>query len=381
MDSQTGLYVAAATLAKTFYADTVNQQFHKKASQYVSIPQRLKQTVAGQSYYQTLVSQAVLEFRRRNPQIAKWTDIKLCRPGTTTLDKIVIDITLQRMLDIIHALGILDGFKQIRVMPISVYEDPAAPGQYVCWDGQHTAIVLYMIAHALNTDLADCEVPIVIYPSSLKSEMRENFMELNGNAKQPLAAIDFFHQKVFGVRTDGNLRPDWVLSERKQQALEGAKMFATAAKFGDTLEPGALTRLDELEDTRYDLVITENFCEYFVNICASSRPVEPKECWLLYEYFRACQLEHITVDSAYIAGVAASLKRAFGGDFDPIKMMLQAKESYRQHYQKREGHTWGIRYPEKPLGLTFLIQQIGKNFTGKTPRGPQHWPVNPADLF
>jgi hypothetical protein len=365
----------------TFYADTVNQQFYKKASQYVSIPQRLTQTINGTSYYQSVVTDAVHEFLRRHPKINKWTDITLCSAVTTTLDKIVIDITLQRMLVLFHATGLLDKFQQIRVMPISVYEDPMAPGQYVCWDGQHTAVMLYMIAMALKADISKCEVPIVVYKSKLKSEMRQNFMVLNGEGKWPIEAIDKFHQMIFGVRTDGTEIPAWKLAEEKQKHLEGAKMFATHSKFGDTDEPGALTRLDELMDPRYDLKITENFCKYFVAICKSNRPVQPKECWLMYEFFRQCQIEKVTVDDAYIRGVANSLKIGFSGDFDPIAMIAQAKVAYRDYYEHINGYAHGIRYPEVPLGLTFLIKQIAKNFNGIMPKGPQYWPVQSKFLF
>ncbi len=367
--------------ATTFYADKVNQQFTKSASQYVSIPQRLRQTIGNSSFYQSVVTDSVNEYKRRNPHITNWSDITLCGSLSTTLDKIVIDITLQRMLVIFHATGIVDKFQQIRVMPISVYEDPLAPGQYVCWDGQHTAVALYLIATAIKADISKCEVPIVLYKSNLKSEMRQNFMALNSDAKLPLDQIDKFHQMVFGVRTDGTQIPSWVLAEQKQQALEGAKMFATHSKFADTDEPGALTRLDELMDPRYDLIITQQFCKYFVDVCRSSRPVQPKECWLMYEFFRQCQIEGIKVDSSYIKDVADSLKLAFGGDFDSIAMMSQAKVAYREHYERVNGYALGIRYPEVPIGLTFLIAQIRKNFSGKLPRGPQHWPVQTQYLF
>lgn len=367
--------------APKFYADTVNQQFHKTASQYVSIPQRLKQTINGESFNQSIVSGAIQEFLRRNPTITKWNELSLCAANKTTLDKIVIDITLQRMLVLFHATKILDNFQQIRVMPISVYEDPLAPGQYVCWDGQHTAVVLFMIASALKADISKCEVPIVVYKSNLKSEMRQNFMALNGDAKFPIEQIDKFHQMIFGVRTDGTKIPAWELAEQKQTALEGAKMFASHVKFGDTEEPGALTRLDELMDIRYDLEITQQFCKYFVAVCKSSRPVQPKECWLMYEFFRQCQIEGVKVDDVYIQNVANSLKIAFSGDFDSLVMMAQAKVAYRDYYERINGYAHGIRYPEKPLGLTFLIKQIEKNFKGHLPKGPQHWPVQSSFLF
>ena len=369
------------------YADAINQQFYKSKSQYVDLATRLTSTVGNDTFRQSLIDSSIEEFTNRNPKLTTWSAFKFCRSEQTTLDKIVIDITLQRMLNLLHATGIMDKFQQIRVMPISVYEDPLAPGKYVCWDGQHTAIVLYLIAvQTLGLDISKCEVPIVVYESSQKSEMRENFMELNGNAKMPLDLIDYFHQMVFGVRTDNSTNPTWMLVEEKQKALESAKMFATHIKFGDGDQPGALSRLDELMDVKnYNLSITQQFCKYFVAVCKSSRPVQPKECWMLYEYFKLCQTEGIEVNDAYIRGVANSLKTAFNGDFNSIALASKAKASYQGWWidtnRSMDGTLRGITYPEYRLGVTFLIKQIAKNFKGKVPTGNPLWPVPAKDLL
>ena len=369
------------------YADAINQQFYKSKSQYVDLATRLVNTVGNDTFRKSLIDSSIEEFTNRNPKVKTWTDFKFCRSEKTTLDKIVIDITLQRMLNLLHATGIMDKFQQIRVMPISVYEDPLAPGKYVCWDGQHTAIVLYLIAvQTLGLDISKCEVPIVVYESSQKSEMRENFMELNGDAKMPLDLIDYFHQMVFGVRTDNSKNPTWMLVEEKQKALESAKMFATHIKFGDGDQPGALSRLDELMDVKnYDLSITQQFCKYFVAVCKSNRPVQPKECWMLYEYFKLCQVEGIEVNDAYIRGVANSLKTAFNGDFNSIALAAKAKASYQGWWidtnRSMDGTLRGITYPEYRLGLTFLIKQIAKNFKCTVPTGNPLWPVPAKDLL
>lgn len=369
------------------YADIVNQQFYKSKSQYVDLATRLNNTVGSDPFRQHLIDNSVEEFLNRNPKLKTWSNFKFCKSEKTTLDKIVIDITLQRMLNLIHGTGILDKFQQIRVMPISVYEDPLAPGKYVCWDGQHTAIVLYLIAvRALGLDISKCEVPIVIYESSQKSEMRENFMELNGDAKMPLDLIDYYHQMVFGVRTDNSTNSAWMLVEEKQKALESAKMFATHIKFGDGDQAGALSRLDELMDVKnYNLSITQHFCKYFVAVCKSSRPVQPKECWMLYEYFKLCQTEGIDVTDTYIRGVAKSLRTAFNGDFNSIALAAKAKASYQGWWlatnRSSNGTLQGISYPEYRMGLTFLLKQVAKNFNGDVPKGNPLWPVPAKDLL
>jgi hypothetical protein len=381
--------IKSSTLPGVLHSSTVNQQFHKSKSQYVDLATRLTTSIRNDAFWTHLIDATVEEFNIRSPHIKKWSDFELCLSQATTLDKIVIDTTLQRILNITHVTNILDYFQPVKVMAISVYEDPAAPGKYVCWDGQHTATALYIIAsRSLGLDLSKCIVPITIYKSCLKSEMRESFIALNSDAKLPLDQIDIYQQMLFGVRTDSSKKPEWVLAESKQQALEKANMFATNAKFCDTDKPGALSRLDELSDKKYDLIITQQFCKYFVAVCGSNRPVQPKECWMLYDYFKLCQTEGILVDDNYIKGIADSLNISGNGNFDSKAIAKKAKESYNNWYcalhqipvYATDGKKTKIKYSESDV-LPFLIKQISKNFSGVVPTTADTWAVPTVDLL
>lgn len=368
------------------YADTVNAQFEKSVSHYVKIDQRFADNIKGNRYKTQVVNDSLLNFKINNPD-KKWEDFNFCKTHTSSLALIDIDITLQRFLIVTHCADIINKFKQLMVMPICVYEDANNPGRYVCWDGQHTAVVLYLIAtQVYGKTLEEINVPIVVYDSSQKSEMRESFITLNGEGKTPLDHIDIFQQMVFGVRTDGSKNPEWVLAEKKQQALENNFMFATHDKFGDSHEPGAYSRLNELIDKNYTLTITENFAKYFFKVCGSSRPVEPKESWMLYAFFDACQKQRIKVDDQYIAGVAASLRKAFKNDFDALRMYSHAVTCYEEWWRVNkpnpDGSLLGITRNERKIGMEFLIAQIGKNFTGKLPVWYNSgWTVSKKDLF
>lgn len=374
------------TTTTASYADKINQQFHKQQSHYVSLKQRLRSIVDNETYLQSVLDDSVEDFKERNPQYEKWSDLNLCRGEKTTLDKITIDTTLQRLLVFYWAIDILDEFWEIQVEPIRVYQDPACPGKYVCWDGQHTAIVLFVIASmALGEDISKCEVPITIYSSSRKDEMRRVFMAANGDGKRLLDAIDKYQQMVFGVRTDGSTIESWKVAEQKQQWLESAKMFATHEKFNDTEMPGAYTRMNELMDTRnYKPIITKYFTQYFTAVCRSKRPVQPKESWMLYEYFKLCEADSsIDITDKYVRDVAKALKVVGYGDFDSIDLWNRAKSSYQNYYKNNSvyDNLLGIRYPEKPLGLTFLIAQIKKAGV-KTPCYTDTlYHVPDADLF
>lgn len=368
------------------YASQVNSRFHKSQSQYVDIATRLAEAIKHAGWRAGTVAEAAKEFSIRNKGIQSKKNIKLCSAQKTTMDKIVIDVTLQRELSIQHLVSILTKFKQILVMPICVYEDPMAPGKYVCWDGQHTIVMLYIIyAQILGEDISTVEVPIVIYPSTMKSEMRECFIMLNGDAKQPLDPIDIFYQKIYGVRTDGSTNADWLLNEEKQQALENSDMFATNAKFGDEKQPGALTVLTELVNDEYDLEVTQAFCKYFKQVCDSNRPVRPKESWMMYMYFDMCMSAGIIVNDAYIKSVAKSLQVVDNGDFNSDLLYMSGRESYQRWFLHNkpnpDGTLWGITYPEKRLGMTFLIAQIAKSGI-KVPSYHQAlWVVPAKDLY
>ena len=272
-------------------------------------------------------------------------------------------------------------------MPICVYQDPQRPGRYICWDSQHTAVVLYIIAtRVFNMKIDEIEIPIVVYASNQKADMRECFVTLNSpEGKKTLDHIDKIHQKIYGVRTDGNTRPDWVFVERKQQAMEENKIFLTHRKFGDENEGGAQSRMDEFIDEKYDLEVNQNFAKYFFKMCYATRPVQPKESWMMYEFFNLCQMSKIPVDDQYISGVVNSLKTAFNGDFDSIALYNRAKSSYQDWWMQNkpnpDGTILGISYSEYRIGLTFLIKQIAKNFNGPMPKYPPHWTIPARDLF
>lgn len=378
--------LTSSTVQQT-HADVINQQFNKSQSHYVNLKQRLRTVLNNETYLQSVLEDSIEDFKERNPQFTKWRDLNLCLAQKTTLDKIAIDTTLQRLLAFYWAMQILDGFWEIQVEPIRVYEDPACPGKYVCWDGQHTAIVMFIIASmVLGEDISNCEVPIVIYPSSQKDEMRQVFMAANGDGKRPLDAIDKYQQMVFGVRTDGSTIPNWVVAEQKQQWLESAKMFATNLKFNDTDMPGAYARMNELMDTKnYEPVITKHFTKYFTAVCRSSRPVQPKESWMLYDYFKLCENDpNIEVTDSYIRSIAKALKVVAHGDFDSADLWSRAMSSYQNYYRNsmRNGFDLlGIRYPERPLGLTFLIAQIAKAGVETPYYKETYYEVPKTDLF
>lgn len=362
------------------YADQVNSQYQKTTSNYVDIPTRLNSTINGDQYLLSRLSNAKAEFKRRNPTLKKNAAIKLVRTERAKLSDIVIDTTLQRLLILHHVFSIVTNFKQIRVKPICVYQDPMCPGKWVCWDGQHTVVALYIIMCQImgQENLEDIEVPINIYESNLKSEMRENFIELNGEAVVQLDLIDLFAMKVFGVRCDGSKNADWQLNERKQGYIERAGIFATADKFGDADKPGAWTRQQELCDTNYPEEVTEYFCAYAKEMeIGDNRPVQPKESWIVYDYFDMCVRQGIDIDKRYITEFASAMKKINqdrNGDFDSLYLSRLSKQIYRNYWERiglsADGSYRGMVSDEFKIIFSYLIPVLKKHMSKPVPSFP-----------
>jgi hypothetical protein len=369
------------------YADQVNQQFDKSESQYVSIGERLDSSTQNSSWQQQALQSSMNEFRLRNPQIQDWSHLTFCKALKCSISDIAIDVTLQRKFDFDHCCMILDNFDQLLVMPISVYEDDSNPGKYICWDGQHTAIVLHILASMVfGKNLDNCEIPIVVYGNHQKADMRKNLIVLNTvKGKKYLDTIDIIHQILWAVRTDNSMDLDYRLVDQKYGYLEQNGMFLTHQKFGDDHRPGAQSRLEEFMDTRYSPEITGYFAKYFFMMCRSNRPVQPKESWLMYDFFKLCKSADIDITDQYISSIVKSLQKSFNGDIKSIQFMQKAYLSYQNWWLRTgrsiDGSLRGISYSEKRIGLAFLIAQLSKEFKGELPEYEPHWEIAKEDLY
>jgi hypothetical protein len=318
------------------------------------------------------------EFKRRNKQFKSLKDIELCKSVDATLDQILIDTTMQRELNFNHVKGILSQFRNTMVMPIQVYEDPGYPGKYIAWDGQHTAVALFIIAtKVFGERAAKMIVPVAVYPTHEKLEIRRNFILLNGDAKEPLDFIDTFKQMIFGVRVDGADDSNWIKANQKQTHLEQAGLFATNSKFGDEDKAGAFTLLADTIMTKNlnkakDPQVTKYFAGYW-SMLNADRPVQAKEARQMYEYFDACYQQDIKVDIDYIRELVGFTKEYFDANFsetgsfwDKVKMSYTRwyeaanPESYAEHGLKGFTTEWRCGGP-------FLIEQIKKSTNLKTP--------------
>jgi len=374
----------------TFYASMKNAQYNHGASAAIKLHDRWNQTFNSlpQHIQHTIsqnLSQLILEFKRRFPNIQKWEDLCLAQSVEIPLDEIWIDDTMQRQLDIFWVLKILSQFSAIKVVPIQVYRE--TDGKVLGWDGQHTAILLWVICtQVLGLDPKDVKIPVNIYHSSKKSEMRDNFITLNSTAgKKSLGLIDIWEQMIYGVRIDGSRNPEWITAERKQAIIEKYDLFVTDKKFNDTDMPGAISRLQEIN--KYSIETIENLMHYLSLVTRGQRAVAEKEMVMMSLFFERCRLANIKVDDAYIAELAMVADTLWGADFTPYgKFWNKAQVAYLNWHSKYVQSVTAAEprfQKEPPHGMPFLLAQLGKSFSRPIPANTSNSPFVPEakDLF
>ena len=105
----------------------------------------------------------------------KWKsfeDLKLCKAIEVPINKILIDQTKQRPLNVKQIHKILKHFNEGMVDPIAVYKDPVKSGYYISFDGQHTATALYIICtRVFGQRASDVIIPVVIYNEQMKLDI------------------------------------------------------------------------------------------------------------------------------------------------------------------------------------------------------------------
>lgn len=381
------------------YAKKINNEYHKTNSHFVSLRERLQESLQGANEF--ALNAVVTETKRRFKKLQwnKFKDMALCRAIDVTMDKILIDTTMQRSINFTHILNILNYFKETMVMAIQVYENPEKPGYYIAWDGQHTAITLYIIATKIFGErVAELTVPIVVYKVTQKAEIRRNFILLNGEAKSMLDYIDKWRQMVHGVFCDGAIDPIWCQAAEKQILFETAGLFATDKKYFDQDEHGAFSLLADTicsksEKTLKSVEVTRMFCDYWVAMKAltgQDRPVDAKEARQLYEYFDHCQVQGINVDQKYIIEFTQFCKDYFDCDWNAKGAFWdKVSNAYSNWYAKTNPEDIDDNGDHKIRGFSkefscggpFLIAQLKKSTKLKTPVVDSAFVPNKKDLW
>jgi hypothetical protein len=281
------------------------------------------------------------------------------------MNNVCIDDTMQRQLNIAWVITLLNLFVSTKVVPIHVYQPDADTETYLAWDGQHTLVLLWLICtQVFAEDPATFEIPVNVYASHQKAEMRGCFIDLNSEeGKKMLDLFDKFEQMVYGVRVDGSTNPIWVLAEQKQTIVESHGLFLTSKKFGDDHMPGAISRMQEINKMQTDSL--EWLCDYLVAVGAQQRAVEEKEMVMMAYFFERCRLAKLKLTQTQVHDIAAVAKNYWGADFGPSSLFW-AKVSIAYHKWHSIHVVYGTpRCNKEPIhGYPFLAEQIKKDLSG-----------------
>ncbi len=377
------------------YCDKMNSRFNVNASTFHDLKERLNHTLSNlppdvKKYKLYMLTEAIKEFQRRFPTITKFKQLRLCKSQMRKLNQIIIDDTMQRKLDIDWVIDIITNFNEFQIQPIQVYKVPNSDILFASWDGQHTAMVLYIVSVMILQDTDDVEIPVTIYEVTLKSEIRNNFVKGNSKeGKKLLDLIDLFMQMIYGVRLDGSNNPIWVEAEKKQQYLEHNGLFATADKFGDTNQPGAISRLDEIN--KYEPAVVKELAMYLGLSAQDQRPVDPKEMYIMGNWFAMSKSERAEYTQEDMYRLYDLFKKKFNADFSPDGPFWKLVEGAYLKYKEKEHQMMRNMFGENAdmfikqpklnkdwiQGGTYLWHLVNKHYTGPIPKLTINTPFTP----
>jgi hypothetical protein len=220
----------------------------------------------------------------------------------------------------------------------------------------------------------DVEVPVNIYDIVSRGEIRGNFINNNTTVgknagKKPLDIIDIIMQMIYGVEVDGVTEQEWVDAHAKWKALADAGMFLTGDKFNDTDQIGAISRLNEINDSSVNVV--KKFAvygKYVVDL--QKRPINTKEIPIIMEFFNLCEQQDITYTDAEIEDLAQRCVDLFDANFDakgPFwdQAHQASVNAWNKHNRGKDKRDWTDpprNSKNVPQGIAFFWHQLQKSW-------------------
>jgi hypothetical protein len=390
------------------YATQWNARYSKnnnKTAVYVTLKQRLDAHIASlpimsQKAARTAIVSAAKTWSNNWPMVKTFEDLPLVETQLRPMSAVLIDVTIQRLLNLNWIGTIISNFSPFKVTPICVYvvqpggdlatEYPVGTELYGCWDSQHTAIALYIIAtQCLGLNPDDVQVPIALYKVTNRKDIRETFVSLNtADGKKLLDAIDIFMQMVLGVRVDDNNNPKWQDAAMKQTYLEEAGLFVTDKKYNNTHLAGAISRMQEIDS--YNSNIIRQFCMYATTI-TTPRPIASQEIEIMCKFFALANLDGMEYSDDQIIDLGNHLHQLFDADFDESSEFWEkVKTAYKNwHASAYKSVPKNLRpkyskvSKNQTTGIPFLIHQLNKTWKHPVPACPGTTSFVPAtqDLY
>lgn len=403
-------YVPRMPVAKMSAAQIANERYTVKDSIFLTVKQRLDEYQSHFAGSRTELEHAVKRFQSAHKNTS-WNDHSLCKAAICKLSQILIDDTMNRPLVWRHVIKILDNFDANKIMSVNVYEDPLRPGFYVAWDGQHTSIVLLIIISMCYSESASkIDIPITIYNIKDKSKIRENFITLNGEGKEPISALAMWENMVRGARHEGSTKEEWIDADVKQKLIAAAGMFLTEVERGDDDQPGATTYVTHF--ISHSVTCITYFTTYWkYRAQHENRAIESKELFLMLQLFSLFESQGVPLTDAAIKDMVTILWDAFECEFTTKspqnKFFRKVEIAYlnwfkQKYFPNARATVWKeltdrqkemIDRPlnmlkvsgtkqQDPYYIAFILQQLVKSgFTHRLPDRPVNFSVGYSDLW
>ncbi|MDA9302514.1 hypothetical protein N9Q27_00890 [bacterium] len=291
------------------YASQINSTYHSDEDLFVTVDQRLQELYAKDSdlemLFRSLAEGMVAAMGYETFDDLTKDIVGMGEIQNVPVTSIDINDTMQRWPDRENLIDIVAKFNPDFVNRIRTYLDTKRKDgkvyRHVAWDGQHTAIALYIIGvYGFGVKPELVTVPVDQYPGDDRAAIRRRFVAFNdGKTTKKLEHIDLYKQHVAGFRHDG-LTEFWnTRCVKMQEYFEKYGYYATSEKFGDENRAGAWSRMTEVFNRNFPVEIFERVM-YYHSVSNDDGRFIPMEIDNLSVFFRQCMDDGIVVTNEYI---------------------------------------------------------------------------------
>lgn len=396
MSHPMGLQVSKDINMNNNYASRVNQTYHTDEDKFVTIEERLQEMYTKDPLLPAMLQGlaagmvAALGYESYQDLIKDMVGMGVIQ--YTPVTEVDINDTMQRWPDRENLLNIVGEFDPSYVNRIRTYCDShRKDGQVtrqVAWDGQHTALGLYVIAVlGFGCDPADVVVPVDEYPGDDRAAIRRRFVEFNsGKTSKKLDNIDLYKQYVAGMRHD-NVEDFWnVRCFTMQTYFEKYGYYATDEKFGDEKNAGAWSRMTEVFNRNFPVEVFERVM-YYHSVSNADKPFVSLEIMNMTHFVRQCMNDGIRVTDEYLDEMSKIMSRVTENTWAVgSQKHRMVQEAYQSHIEKEKaagrlikGKTY--RCNQEKVGPDWIRQMLAANgFTQELPTFDETYAFDPETL-
>ena len=336
----------------------VNQLARKPGEFYVkTIAQRLEQANAPSNQG---LHDAIEDYYKKGTSFSLKN---LPKHAKVKLKDILIDEDIQRELDEIHVMHIVQGFDERRVNPIFAVKFPDE-NHYHCTDGQHTVISLAKLAEAglideiEADDWEEMEVDVLYVETKDRSFAREHFAFINGVGKKKIDEYDNHKQRVLSYRLDNNQKQEYALAAEKQTICEDKNIYPIAnSDDKNSGIPGTLTHMAIIKTMKPDVL---KFIADFHDTYWKSEVVDAGEMGISRLLYQKANTPTDTKEyKEFLDNLNAIIKEFFT---NPEELRKTAQEAYSTYSKEVYGASKSVHETAALNIILKIYRKLGGEF-------------------